>query len=71
MSQEIQPPRTISAPRTISESIPTTHRRIYIPTLEKLRKVAERWNTTQQDAERYLVDLAYAGLITPEGPEPK
>lgn len=45
---------------------PTTHTRIYIPTLQKLRRVAAKWNTTMQEANRYLIDLAEAGKITPE-----
>lgn len=50
---------------------PTTHTRIYIPTLEKLRRVATRWNTTMQEANRYLIDLADAGQIIPEQEEVK
>lgn len=45
---------------------PTTHTRIYLPTLEKLRAVARTWNTTLLEANRYLVDLAYTGAIAPD-----
>lgn len=44
---------------------PTTHTRIYIPSLEKLREVSAQWNTSQLETQRYLIDLAFAGKITP------
>lgn len=60
---EITPPK----PKSQTKPTSTTHTRIYIETLEKLRQLATAWDTTQLEINRYLVDLAVAGEIKRPG----
>lgn len=59
-SQIVTPPHPKKRLGTNAE---TTHMRVYRRTLDDLHEVADAWNTSLLEAQRYLVELAKTGEI--------
>jgi len=60
---QIAPPRKVGEPQRKKTTMG-----VYVETKAKLGGLAKRWNTTLQEATRYLADVGQAGLVEP-GPQ--
>lgn len=52
--------------KRLGSNAETTHMRVYRLTLADLHTLAERWNTTVLEAQRFLAEAGTHGLISPE-----
>ena len=61
--QDINPP---TRKGQYNSSVNTTHIRIYSETHAILQRLAARWQTTQIEALRYILDVAQTGSLDPK-----
>ena len=62
-SQIVTPPHP---KKRLGVNAETTHMRVYRRTLDDLHEVADAWNTTILEAQRFLAEAGKNGLISPQ-----